>query len=145
MSSQESSHPVLTTVFLQEMSPGPGVYLMKDANSRVIYVGKARNLRKRLTSYARLQAVAHNKTRVMVGKIAAIETILTASEKEALILEASLIKENKPKYNVILRDDKNYPFIKVTVQEKWPRVMMTRRRLKDKARYFGPYSSVSAM
>ncbi len=111
----------------------------------MIYVGKARNLRKRLASYARLQAQAHNKTRAMVDKIAAVETILTSTEKEALILEASLIKKNKPKYNVILRDDKNYPFIKVTVQERWPRVVMTRRRLKDKARYFGPYSSVSSM
>ncbi|MEN8256762.1 MAG: excinuclease ABC subunit UvrC [Thermodesulfobacteriota bacterium] len=146
MSSQNiSKHPVLTNAFLKGVATGPGVYLMKDSKKRVIYVGKARNLRKRLTSYARLQAQAHNKTKALVAKIAAVETILTATEKEALILEASLIKKNKPKYNVILRDDKNYPFIKVTVQDKWPRLMMTRRRLKDKARYFGPYSSVSSM
>ncbi len=118
---------------------------MKDRRQVVIYVGKARNLRKRLTSYAKLQAVAHNKTKAMVSKICFVETIITRSEKEALILEASLIKKHKPKYNVILRDDKNYPYIKVTVQERWPRVMMTRRKIKDGARYFGPYASVGSM
>jgi len=138
-------HPVLNSALLATLSTGPGVYLMKDRRGTIIYVGKARNLRKRLASYAKLQAGAHNKTRAMVARIAALETILTGTEKEALILEASLIKKNKPKYNVILRDDKSYPFIKVTVQEEWPRVMMTRRRLQDKARYFGPYASVSSM
>lgn len=138
-------HPVLTAIFLKEASSSPGVYLMKDRRDVIIYVGKARNLRKRLTSYARLQAVAHNKTKAMVAKICSVETIITKSEKEALILEASLIKKHKPKYNVILRDDKNYPLIKVTVQEKWPRVMMTRKRIKDGARYFGPYSSIASM
>lgn len=142
---QEGKHSVLTSSFLSQVSIGPGVYLMIDSRGKVIYVGKARNLRKRLSSYGRLQAQAHNKTKVMVAKIAVVETIVTSTEKEALILEASLIKKNKPKYNVILRDDKNYPFIKVTVKDRWPKVVMTRRRLTDKARYFGPYSSISSM
>jgi excinuclease ABC subunit C len=138
-------HPVLTATFLQEASTSPGVYLMKDRRDAVIYVGKARNLRKRLTSYATIQASAHNKTRAMVSQICFVDTIITASEKEALILESSLIKKHKPKYNVILRDDKNYPLIKVTLHEKWPRVMMTRKKMRDGARYFGPYASVASM
>ncbi|MCB2182991.1 MAG: excinuclease ABC subunit UvrC [Desulfobulbaceae bacterium] len=118
---------------------------MINKNSKIIYVGKARNLRKRLASYARFQGMEHSKTRAMVAQIEKIETILTRTEKEALILEASLIKKHHPKYNIILRDDKNYPYIKVTVHESWPRVLMARRKAKDKAKYFGPYSSVGAM
>lgn len=123
----------------------PGIYQMMDAKSRVLYVGKAKDLKKRLTSYTRFSGSDHNKTTVMLSHVVKVNTILTATEKEALILEASLIKKHKPKYNIILRDDKNYPFIKVTVRDKWPRVHMTRRRSKDGARYFGPYSSSSAM
>lgn len=118
---------------------------MIDSKSRILYVGKAKDLRKRLTSYTRFSGSDHNKTTVMLSHVVKVATILTATEKEALILEASLIKKHKPKYNIILRDDKNYPFIKVTVRDKWPRVHMTRRRSKDGARYFGPYSSSSAM
>ena len=131
--------------FLKGVSSGPGVYLMKNRGGEVLYVGKAKDLRKRLSSYARIDLSCQNKTAVMVGHIALIETIVTNSEKEALILEASLIKQYLPKYNVILRDDKNYPLLKVTVQEKWPRLVMARRRSKDGARYFGPFSSSSAM
>ncbi len=123
----------------------PGIYQMLDSKSRVLYVGKAKDLKKRLTSYTRFSGADHNKTTVMLSKVSRVSTILTHTEKEALILESSLIKKHKPKYNIILRDDKNYPFIKVTVQEQWPRVHMTRRRKKDGARYFGPYSSSSAM
>jgi excinuclease ABC subunit C len=123
----------------------PGIYQMLDSKSRVLYVGKAKDLRKRLTSYTRFSGSDHNKTTVMLSHVGKVDTILTHTEKEALILEASLIKKHKPKYNIILRDDKNYPFIKVTVQDKWPRVHMTRRRSRDGARYFGPYSSSSAM
>jgi len=111
----------------------------------VLYVGKAKNLYKRLLSYDRFKGGAHNKTTVMLSQVVKIDTIITHTEKEALILEASLIKKHKPKYNVILRDDKNYPLIKVTVQEEWPRLMMTRRRRKDGALYFGPFASSSAM
>ncbi len=123
----------------------PGIYMMLDQKSAVLYVGKAKDLCKRLSSYARHSGAKHNKTSVMLAKVKSVKTIITRTEKEALILEASLIKKHKPKYNIILRDDKNYPLIKVTVQEEWPRVMMTRRRKRDGARYFGPYSSSSAM
>ncbi len=123
----------------------PGVYLMHDAASAVIYVGKARDLFKRLSSYAHFSGARWNKTGVMLEKVARVKTIITATEKEALLLEASLIKKHKPRYNILLRDDKNYPFIKVTVDEEWPRVFMTRRRSGDRARYFGPYSSPGAM
>ncbi len=123
----------------------PGVYLMQDGKSSVLYVGKAKDLFKRLSSYAHFSGAAHSKTAVMLDHVRKVDTIITNTEKEALILEASLIKKHKPKYNIILRDDKNYPYIKVTVQEDWPRVFMARRKTRDKARYFGPYSSVSSM
>lgn len=130
---------------LQQTSHSPGVYLMQDKKSQVIYVGKAKDLYKRLASYARHSLADYNKTAVMLKKVTKVDTILTATEKEALILEASLIKKHKPRYNIILRDDKNYPYIVVTVNEEWPRVMMARRKTKKKHRYFGPYSSSSAM
>ncbi|MBM9602621.1 excinuclease ABC subunit UvrC [Desulfopila inferna] len=123
----------------------PGVYLMLDSKSAVLYVGKAKDLVKRLSSYSRFNGGSHSKTSIMLAQVDRVDTIITRTEKEALILEASLIKKHAPKYNIILRDDKNYPLIKVTVQEKWPRVTMARRRQKDGARYFGPYSSSSAM
>jgi len=123
----------------------PGVYVMQDDKSRVLYVGKAKDLFKRLASYAHYSGATHNKTAVMLHHVHKVDTIITNTEKEALILEASLIKKHKPKYNIILRDDKNYPYIKVTVQEEWPRVFMARRKTRDKARYFGPYSSVGSM
>ncbi len=119
--------------------------MMLDEKSAPIYVGKAKDLFKRLSSYTRHTGVEHNKTTVMLSRVIKVDTIITRTEKEALILEASLIKKHKPKYNIILRDDKNYPFIKVTTQEEWPRVMMTRRKNRDGSRYFGPYSSSSAM
>ncbi|MFT5701484.1 MAG: excinuclease ABC subunit C [Desulforhopalus sp.] len=123
----------------------PGVYIMQDPKSTVLYVGKAKDLHKRLSSYARFSAAEHNKTSIMLQKVDKVDILLTHTEKEALILEASLIKKHKPKYNIILRDDKNYPYIKVTIQEEWPRVHMARRKSRDKARYFGPYSSSGAM
>lgn len=131
--------------FLGTVAEAPGVYLMQDGAGTVLYVGKAVNLRKRLASYARYPGGDHTKTAMLLARVRAIETILTRTEKEALILEASLIKQHRPKYNVILRDDKNYPLIKVTVQEEWPRVVMTRRRQRDGARYFGPFASAGAM
>ena len=111
---------------------------MQDAKSTILYVGKAKDLFKRLSSYVHFSGAEYNKTAVLLDKVTTVETIITNTEKEALILEASLIKKYKPKYNIILRDDKNYPYIKVTVQEEWPRVMMARRKSRDKARYFGP-------
>lgn len=135
----------LDRAFLATVAEAPGVYLMRDARGTVLYVGKAINLRKRLASYGRYAGGDHSKTAMLLARIRAIETIITRTEKEALILEASLIKQHRPKYNVILRDDKNYPLIKVTVQEEWPRVVMTRRRQRDGARYFGPFASAGAM
>jgi len=131
--------------FLSSVPHAPGVYLMLDKKSTVLYVGKAKDLFKRLSSYTRHNGAEYSKTRIMLSYVAKVDTILTRTEKEALILEASLIKKHKPKYNIILRDDKNYPLIKVTVQEEWPRVLMARKRKKDGARYFGPYSSSSSM
>lgn len=123
----------------------PGVYMMLDGKSTVLYVGKAKDLFKRLASYANFSGADHNKTTVMLAKVHKVDTIITNTEKEALILEASLIKKHKPQYNIILRDDKNYPYIKVTVHEEWPRVLMARRKSRDKAKYYGPYSSSTAM
>lgn len=133
------------TEFLTTVPKTPGVYQMLDKQSRILYVGKAKNLRSRLTSYTRFSGSDHNKTTVMLSQVERVATLLTATEKEALILEASLIKKHKPKYNILLRDDKNYPLIKVTIQDTWPQVHMCRRRKKDGARYFGPYSSSSSM
>jgi excinuclease ABC subunit C len=111
----------------------------------VLYVGKAKNLRRRLAQYVHYSGPAHAKSAVMLAQVRRVETILTATEKEALLLEASLIKKHRPKYNVILRDDKQYPLIKLTVHEAWPRIVVTRRRLRDGSRYFGPYASAPAL
>lgn len=123
----------------------PGVYLMLGKKREVLYVGKAKDLYKRLSSYVHHKGPEHSKTTVMLAHVHQVDTLLTSSEKEALILEASLIKKHRPRYNVILRDDKSYPYIKVTINEHWPRVFMTRRKKRDNARYYGPYSSSSAM
>ena len=136
---------MLDQEFLSSIPHAPGVYLMLDKGSSVLYVGKAKDLFKRLSSYLHSSAPVHSKTAVMLSHVVKIDTIMTNTEKEALILESSLIKKHRPKYNVILRDDKSYPFIKVTIQEEWPRVFMTRRKKRDGARYFGPYASSSAM
>lgn len=144
MPDSTDTNAILTPDFLHSIGHGPGVYLMKDGSGRVHYVGKARDLRRRLASYQRFLGGSGNKTSVMLSKTRHIETILTATEKEALILEASFIKQQKPRYNIILRDDKNYPYLMVTVEEEWPRLVVTRRRLKGQA-VFGPFSSASAM
>ncbi|MDF1615067.1 excinuclease ABC subunit UvrC [Desulfurivibrio dismutans] len=128
-----------------EAADTPGVYLMWDAGGQVLYVGKAVSLRKRLQSYARVDPAGRSKTAVMLSKVGRVDTMLTRTEKEALILESGLIKQHRPRYNVILRDDKSYPHLKVTMQEEWPRLLMTRRVSNDGARYFGPYSSPAAM
>jgi len=136
---------VLSREFLSKVSDQPGVYLMQGEDRKILYVGKARNLRKRLSSYAGTGRRQSPKTRLLLSRLAHVETIITNTEKEALLLEASFIKKHKPPFNISLRDDKNYPYIKLTVQEKWPRAMMTRRTGRDGARYFGPYSSAGAM
>src|ERR671935_3200941 len=123
----------------------PGVYLWKDAEGRVLYVGKAKRLRSRVRSYFGSDHVESVKTRALVRQVADLDTIVVPSEAHALILEANLIKEYRPRFNISLRDDKSYPYIKVTVQEPFPRVFVTRRLLDDGARYFGPYTDVGAM
>ena len=123
----------------------PGVYLMHDDEGKVIYVGKAVVLKNRVRSYFRNLASPTPKVRAMVAKIAGIETIVTSSEVEALILECNLIKKYRPRYNISLKDDKTYPYLKVTVQEDFPRLYATRRLLKDGAKYYGPYADATAM
>ncbi|MFN2603514.1 MAG: excinuclease ABC subunit UvrC [Gemmatimonadaceae bacterium] len=130
---------------LPHLPDSPGVYLWKDADGQTLYVGKAKSLRSRVRSYFGADQGENPKTRHLVGKIADVETIVVPSEAHALILEANLIKEYKPRFNISLRDDKSYPYIKVTVQEAFPRVYVTRRLLNDGARYFGPYTDVGAM
>ncbi|MCX5842743.1 MAG: GIY-YIG nuclease family protein, partial [Deltaproteobacteria bacterium] len=122
----------------------PGVYLMKDGEDRVIYVGKANNLKNRLRAYSR-GIDSRFMVPFLVSKVRAIEYIVTESEKEALILENTLIKEHRPRYNVIFRDDKTYFTIRIDLTSSFPRFQLVRRPKKDGARYFGPYpSSTSA-
>ena len=123
----------------------PGVYIMKNAQGKVIYVGKAVVLKNRVRQYFQNTKNHSPKVRVMVSHIADFETIITASEVEALILECNLIKKHRPRYNISLKDDKTYPYVKVTLADEYPRVMLTRRILKDGARYFGPYTNVGAV
>jgi len=123
----------------------PGCYLMKDRNGKVIYVGKAINLRNRVRSYFHNSAQQHPRTQKLVAKIADIEWIVVDSELEALILEMNLIKKYRPHYNVRLKDDKRYPYIKVHWGDPFPKVTVTRQMLQDGSRYFGPYTSVWAV
>ena len=122
-----------------------GVYLWRDRDGTVLYVGKAKRLRSRVRSYVNGDHLESVKTRALMQQVAALETIVVPSEAHALILEANLIKEYKPKYNIALRDDKSYPYIKVTVAEPFPRVWVTRHLVDDGSRYFGPYTDVGAM
>ena len=123
----------------------PGVYLMKDEQGKVIYVGKAVNLRNRVRSYFHASASQSPKVQRMMERVADLDFIVTDSEIEALILECNLIKKHRPRYNVRLKDDKRYPYIKVTWQEDFPRVYITRRMQRDGARYFGPFTAVWAV
>ena len=127
------------------MPPKPGVYIMHDERDAIIYVGKAVNLHNRVRSYFRKIVGRGPQIDRMVSQIARFEYIVTDSELEALILENNLIKEHRPKYNTMLKDDKTYPYIKVTVAEPYPRILFARRQKKDKARYFGPYTSAQAV
>lgn len=123
----------------------PGVYLMKDDAGDILYVGKARNLKKRLSSYFRNTARLDVKTGVLVKKIAAFDTIVTASEKEALILEANLIKRHRPRYNVILKDDKRYPALRLETSHPYPKLTIVRKIKDDDNLYFGPFASARAV
>ena len=130
---------------LKKLPAKPGVYLMHDERDEIIYVGKAISLKNRVRQYFQSSRNKGAKIEQMVTHIARFEYIITDSELEALVLESNLIKEHRPKYNTMLKDDKSYPFIKVTVQEAYPRVLFARRMKKDKNRYFGPYTSGGAV
>lgn len=130
---------------LKKLPDRPGVYLMRDQFDTIIYVGKAVNLNNRVRSYFREKIGRGPKIDKMVSLIERFEYIITDTELEALVLENNLIKEYRPKYNTMLRDDKTYPYIKVTVNEAYPRIYFSREMKKDKARYFGPYTSAASV
>ncbi len=127
------------------MPAQPGVYLFKDEKGRILYVGKARDLRNRLRSYFQKSAALDERKAAMVRSVRDFEYTVTENELEAFVLEANLIKQFRPKYNILLRDDKSYPYLKLTVNETWPRLEVVRRVRKDGARYFGPYVPAGAM
>lgn len=122
----------------------PGIYIYKDAQGRIIYVGKARNLRKRILSYFRDASALTPKTVAMIGHAASLETLSTTTEKEALLLEASLIKKHRPHYNIVLRDDKQYVLFRIAKDAPYPRLEVVRQARRDNARYFGPFTSGQA-
>ncbi|GAB4189452.1 MAG: excinuclease ABC subunit UvrC [Roseiflexaceae bacterium] len=137
--------PELFEERLKNLPLSPGVYLWKDAQGKILYVGKSKALRDRMRSYFGAPRGLNAKTRRLVAQIADFDIIITNSELEALLLEMNLIKQHRPRYNILLKDDKSYPYIKITVQESWPRVMSTRKVAEDGARYFGPYASAGAV
>ncbi|OIQ51961.1 UvrABC system protein C [Pseudodesulfovibrio hydrargyri] len=130
--------------FADRFPDTPGVYLMKDGRGRILYVGKAKKLRRRLASYFRNPAGQTPKTRALVGHIRHVDTLLTATEKEALLLESGLIKKHRPRYNVVLKDDKQYVLFRLDRQNDFPRLSMTRKVVRDGSVYFGPFTSASA-
>lgn len=130
---------------LKNLPDSPGVYIMKNSEKQIIYIGKAVSLKNRVRQYFQNSKNHSPKVKAMVSHIAEFEYILVDSELEALILECNLIKKHKPRYNILLKDDKHYPYIKVTVNEEYPRIFIARKILKDKAKYFGPYADAGAV
>ena len=130
---------------IHSVPSSPGIYIMKGAKERIIYIGKAKNLRSRLRSYFKEFPSLDARKSAMVKEIRGFDYIVTKNELEALVLEANYIKKIKPRYNIILRDDKNYPYLKLTVNEQWPRLAVTRRIVKDGSLYFGPYVPAGSM
>ncbi|MGI6751410.1 MAG: excinuclease ABC subunit UvrC [Anaerovoracaceae bacterium] len=130
---------------LKKIPDTPGVYLHKDRSGQIIYIGKARSLKNRVRQYFQSSGRLDPKTRAMVSHIAEFEYITTGTEMEALLLECNLIKKHMPKYNILLRDDKTFPYIKITMGEEWPRLVKTRKVIRDGGKYFGPYADVSAV
>lgn len=141
-SSPFSSFQAISPSDIRNLPELPGVYLMKDRENIIIYIGKAINLRKRVSSYFQKEEKTI-KTATMVSQIHEIDYIITLNETEALLLEANLIKHHQPKYNVVFKDNKFYPYIKITIQEKFPRVVFARDQKKDESLYFGPYTSAA--
>ena len=142
---EERPIPDVVREKLKLLPENPGVYIMKNAAGKIIYVGKAVVLKNRVRQYFQSQRNHTPKVRAMVANVADFEFIMTASEVEALILECNLIKKHRPRYNISLKDDKSYPYVKVTLQDAFPRVYLTHRITKDGARYFGPYTNVTAV
>ena len=130
---------------LKKLPGQPGVYLMHDDKDEIIYVGKAISLKNRVRQYFQAGRNRTPKIEKMVSLIKRFEYIVTDSEMEALILESNLIKEHQPKYNAMLKDDKSYPCIRITVGEQYPRIMLARQQKKDKSKYYGPYPSNGAV
>lgn len=130
---------------LKHLPGGPGVYLFRDAAGEILYIGKAKSLRARVRGHFAADAAYSSKQEELIRRIADVETIVVGSEAEALLLESNLIKSHQPRFNIRLKDDKRYPYIKVTVQEPFPRVFVTRRVENDGSKYFGPYTEVAAM
>jgi excinuclease ABC subunit C len=130
---------------VQHLPESPGVYLLKDLKGTIIYIGKAKSLRNRVRSYSQRADERDIKTRILISKISDVDYLVTESEKEALILENNLIKKYKPRYNVKIKDDKNYPYLRLTVDEPCPRLMIVRRVKRDGSLYFGPYPSALAV
>ncbi len=136
----------INTENLQEILPtGPGVYLFKDDKGRTIYVGKAKNLKKRVLTYLKPPQELSHKTGLMMRRAAGLDFILTSSEKEALILESTLIKKFLPRYNIVLRDDSQYPCLRLSLEDTYPRLSIARKIKKDGAKYFGPFSSAGSV
>ena len=139
--------PAALAATLKNLPDRPGVYLMKDARGSVLYVGKAQSLRSRVRSYWQKEApgVEHHLIRSVIDRVEDVEYTLTDSVSEALLLESSLVKRFQPQFNVRLKDDKSYPYIKVTLGDDFPRIERTRRLPQDGSRYFGPYASASSV
>ncbi len=137
--------PAAIEAKLPHLPETPGVYLWRDHAGAVLYVGKAKRLRSRVRSYVAAEQTLSPKTRALMRVATDVDTIVVPTEAHALVLEATLIKEHAPRFNILLRDDKTYPYIKVTVQQEFPRVFVTRRVLDDGARYFGPYTDVGRL
>lgn len=130
---------------LKHLPTGPGVYLLKDARGEILYIGKAKSLRSRVRNHFSTDGATSLKNVEMVRRVRDVDTIVVGSEAEALLLEANLIKAHRPRFNIRLRDDKRYPYIRVTLGERFPRVFVTRRLTSDGSRFFGPYTDVYAM
>jgi excinuclease ABC subunit C len=130
---------------LKNLPARPGVYIMRGRNNVVLYIGKAKDIKNRVRSYFRNSHDDRYAVRFLASKVSDIDYIVTSSEKEALLLEDTLIKRHKPKYNISLKDSKTYVSIKITVHERFPRIFITRRIKRDGSRYFGPYPSAQSV
>ncbi len=142
---KNSDQPASIAEQVRNLSSAPGVYLFKDQHGKILYVGKAKNINKRVRSYFQSRRPQDAKTTVLLTKIASLETVITHTEQEALILESNLIKQHRPRYNIQLKDDKRYPFLRLDLNEQFPNLNIVRKIKDDGARYFGPYASSASV